>query len=107
MSDSVFMKIIRREIPADIVYEDDDAIVFKDHYPKAPTHLLVVPKKLIPSVADITEEDVPLMGHLLYVAKKVADDLGLLGYKLQFNVGKDGGQEVFHVHLHLMSKFSS
>ena len=105
MEDCIFCKIIAGEIPSEFIYEDDQAVVFKDISPKAPTHLLILPKKHIPSIAEADESDSGLLGHLLIVAKKVAVQLGLKGYNLQINVGKDGGQEVFHVHIHLMSKF--
>lgn len=106
MSDSVFSKIISGEIPTDFVYEDDQVVVFKDINPKAATHLLIVPRKPIATVIDLEDEDQELMGHIFLVARDVAKKMGLEGYKLQINVGEHGGQEVFHLHVHLLSKFS-
>ncbi|MBI5414564.1 histidine triad nucleotide-binding protein [Candidatus Peregrinibacteria bacterium] len=102
MEKTIFQKIIDREIPAKIEYEDEDVIVIHDIHPKAPVHLLVIPKKMIPTVMDATEVDEELMGKLIFTAKNVAKKLGLSGYKLLFNVGKEGGQVVPHVHLHLL-----
>jgi len=103
MSDTIFGKIIRREIPADIVYEDDLALAFKDITPVAPTHILVIPKKPIPKLEDSTPEDQALLGHLLLTAKKVAADAGLTnGYRVVINNGKHGGQTVYHLHLHVL-----
>lgn len=100
----VFCKIARKEITADIVYEDDDIIAFRDMHPIAPVHILLIPKKHIASVADITEQDALLMGKMIYTAKKIAEDLKISekGYKLLFRVGEHGGQEVGHIHLHLI-----
>ena len=103
MDDCIFCKIISKQIPCDFVYEDDQCVAFNDLHPKAQTHLLIVPKKHIPTVADMKEEDSVLMGHLLLVAKKLGDSKKLSHYKLQFNVGKGSGQEVFHIHLHQTS----
>ena len=103
MSDTIFGKIIRREIPAHIVYEDDLALAFKDITPQAPTHILVIPKKPIPQLDAATTEDQYLLGHLLLTAKKVAQQVGLSkGYRLVINNGKDGGQAVDHLHLHIL-----
>ncbi|MBU0457869.1 HIT domain-containing protein [Patescibacteria group bacterium] len=104
--DTIFHKIVKKEIPTDIVYEDEEVLVFKDINPKAPTHLLLIAKKdedFVPSIADLTEETerVPLM--LIRKAQKFAADNGIDGYQLKFHVGKGGGQEVFYLHLHLMS----
>lgn len=85
------------------MFEDDVCVVFRDINPKASTHLLIVPRKHIPTIADMKESDEKIIGHLITCAKNIAANMNLSGYKLQFNVGKDGGQEVFHVHLHLMS----
>ncbi len=103
--DSIFMKIIRREIPAAIQYEDDDVIAINDINPIAPIHILIIPKKFIPTVNDITEADAPLVGKLFLVAKHLAAEKGVAegGYRLVMNVGKDGGQTVFHLHLHLIA----
>ena len=101
--DTIFGKIIRREIPADIVYEDDLALAFRDVTPQAPTHILVIPKKPIPKLAEATDADAALLGHLLLTVKKVADQEGLeKGYRVVINTGEDGGQTVFHLHLHLL-----
>jgi histidine triad (HIT) family protein len=103
MSDTIFGKIIRREIPATIVYEDELALAFEDVNPQAPTHLLVIPKQPIAKLEEATESDRALLGHLLLVAKKVADDAGLKnGYRVVINNGSDGGQTVFHLHLHVL-----
>ncbi len=102
-TDTIFSKIIRREIPADIVYEDDLCLAFKDISPQAPVHLLVIPKKPIPKLADAVAEDHKLMGHLLLTAKRVAEQAGLTnGYRLVINNGADGGQTVYHLHLHIL-----
>ena len=101
---SIFTKIIQREIPSDIVYEQEDIIVIKDIHPQAKTHLLIIPKKEIATINDLTQADRPLIAEMFFVAKKVAKDLWIdAGYKLQFNVGKLAWQEVFHLHLHLLS----
>ncbi|MCT4617148.1 MAG: histidine triad nucleotide-binding protein [Candidatus Gracilibacteria bacterium] len=101
---SIFTKIINREIPADIVYEQENIIVIKDIAPQAKIHLLIIPKKEIPTINDLEETDRDLIAEMFFVAKKVAKDLGVdEGYKLKFNVGEKGGQEVFHIHLHLLS----
>ncbi len=103
MSETLFSKIIHREIPADIVYEDDLAIAFKDINPQAPVHILVIPKKPIPQLAAAESEDHALMGHLLLTAKRVAQQAGLEnGYRLVINNGSDGGQTVDHLHLHIL-----
>lgn len=103
MSDTIFGKIIRREIPADIVYEDELALAFKDVNPQAPVHLLVIPKKPIPQISLAEEADEQLLGHLLIIAKKVAADAGLgNGYRLVINNGDDGGQTVYHLHIHVL-----
>jgi histidine triad (HIT) family protein len=103
MSDTIFGKIIRREIPAAIVYEDDLSIAFKDINPQAPTHILIIPKKPLPQLDAATEEDRVLLGHLLLRAKQVAAQAGLTnGYRLVINNGDDGGQAVAHLHIHLL-----
>lgn len=103
MTDTIFSKIIRREIPADIVYEDDLCLAFKDIAPQAPVHILVIPKKPIPKLADATPEDHALMGHLLLKVKQVAEEAGLEnGYRVVINTGDDGGQTVHHLHLHIL-----
>lgn len=103
MSETIFSKIIRREIPADIVYEDDLVLAFKDVTPKAPVHILVIPKKPIPQLAAAESQDHALMGHLLLTVKRVAEQVGLKqGYRVVINNGADGGQTVNHLHLHLL-----
>jgi histidine triad (HIT) family protein len=103
MSDTIFGKIIRREVPADIVYEDDLVMAFKDIAPQAPVHILVVPKKSIPEIAAVESEDRDLLGHLLLTAKQIAEQEGLEGgYRLVINNGPEAGQSVDHLHLHLL-----
>ena len=100
---TLFQKIADHEVPADIVYEDDRCVAFRDIDPKAPTHLLVVPRKPIPSLAELTEEDGPLVGHLFVVARQLAEEEGLDGgYRTVFNCGDDAGMAVPHLHLHLL-----
>lgn len=100
---SIFTKIIHREIPADIVYEDEQCVAFRDIQPVAPVHILVVPKKEITSVDALTEEDVPLVGHIFLVIQKLAAEQGLVnGYRVVTNCGPDSGQTVFHLHFHLL-----
>ena len=101
---TIFKKIIDKEIPADIVYEQDDIIVIKDINPKAKTHLLIIPKKEIPTINDLESEDRELLAEMFFVAKKVAKELWIQDwYKLLFNVWKNWWQEVMHIHLHLLS----
>ena len=100
--DCIFCKIIAKELPSDIVYEDKDIVVFKDIHPKAPIHHLVVPKVHIQSIAHLEANHNEVISKLIYTAKKVAQDEGLAGYKLVFNVGREGGQVVDHLHLHLL-----
>lgn len=102
-TDTIFSKIIRREIPADIVYEDDLALAFRDVNPQAPVHILVIPKKPISQLAESNADDGVLLGHLLLVAKQVAEKAGLNnGYRLVINNGADAGQTVYHLHLHIL-----
>ena len=104
MSKTLFEKIIDREIPADIIFEDELSIVIKDISPQAPTHLLIIPKKVIPKLSDSTAEDQSILGHLMLVAGQIADQLGLdETFRLVFNNGAKAGQSVFHLHLHLLS----
>ena len=104
MSKTIFEKIIAREIPADIVYEDDSVLAFRDVNPKAPTHVLIVPKKPIARLAEAGPEDEALLGHLLFKAREVAASLGLnkSGYRLVINNGRDGGESVPHLHCHIL-----
>jgi histidine triad (HIT) family protein len=107
MIETIFSKIIRKEIPADIVYEDDLALAFRDVVPQAPVHILIIPKQLIVSIAAATTADAALLGHLLLIVKRVATQEGLEnGYRVVINTGEDGGQTVFHLHLHLLGKRS-
>lgn len=101
--DTIFGKIIRREIPADIVYEDDLCLAFRDITPQAPVHILVIPKKPIPQIELAESEDHALLGHLLLIVKRVAAEVGLTkGYRVVINNGADGGQTVNHLHLHIL-----
>lgn len=104
MSDTIFTKIIAREIPATIVFENERVIAFRDINPQAPVHILVVPKKPIPTINDITPEDAPLVGELFVVAAQLAREEGIAdeGYRTVFNCNTHGGQEVYHIHLHLL-----
>jgi|TARA_B100001142_G_scaffold6949_1_gene6996 histidine triad (HIT) family protein len=104
MEATLFEKIINREIPADILYEDELSIVIKDISPQAPTHLLIIPKKVIPKLSDATDEDQNILGHLMLVAGKIAEQLELdETFRLVVNNGAKAGQSVFHLHLHLLS----
>lgn len=101
---TIFGKIIRREIPADIVYEDDQCLAFRDVNPQAPTHVLLIPKKEIARLADADAEDQSVLGHLMLVAGKVARKLGVGdAFRLVVNNGADAGQSVFHLHLHIIA----
>jgi len=101
---TIFKRIIDREIPAQIVYEDDQSLAFRDVRPQAPVHVLVIPKKEIPALAAAGDEDSSLLGHLLTVVRRVAVQEGLAenGYRVIINCGRDGGQTVDHLHLHLL-----
>lgn len=101
---SIFKKIIDREIPAQIVYEDDQCLAFRDIQPQAPTHILLIPKKEIPTAQDVKEEDAKLMGHLMTRIPLIASQEGLSekGYRLVINCKDEGGQEVPHLHIHIL-----
>ena len=100
---TVFSKIIAGEIPADVLYEDDICLAFRDINPKAPTHFLVIPKKEIVSLADLSDEDEAIVGRCVLVASQVAESEGLVGgYRLIANTREDGGQEVMHLHFHVL-----
>jgi histidine triad (HIT) family protein len=100
---TIFKRIIDKEIPADIIYEDDLCLAFRDISPQAPTHVLVIPKKEIASVAALGDEDQALIGHLYLVIRNIANELGLRsGYRVVVNCGADGGQAVDHLHFHLL-----
>ncbi len=101
---TVFSKIIAREIPADIVYEDELVLAFKDIAPAAPVHILIIPKREIATVNDITPDDEPALGRMFTVARQIAQDAGIAadGYRLIVNCNHHGGQEVWHLHMHLV-----
>jgi len=102
--DCIFCKIAKKEIPSNIVFEDEDIMAFKDINPIAPVHVLIIPRRHIASVADIKDTDEALMGKMIVAAKKIAEEMKIAenGYKLLFRVGKNGGQEIGHIHLHLL-----
>ncbi len=103
MPENIFQKIISREIPADIIYEDDLCLAFRDVSPQAPTHVLIIPKKPIKSIDQVADEDVELMGHLWLTIRNLANELKLeKGYRVVANCGWDGGQTVDHLHFHLL-----
>lgn len=104
MSETIFSKIIRKEIPAKIVYEDDLCLAFHDVSPQAPVHVLVIPKRPIMSLEQLTDDDGPLLSHLWLVIRQVARDLGVAesGYRVVVNCGQDGGQSVDHLHFHIL-----
>ncbi|MFO0013184.1 MAG: histidine triad nucleotide-binding protein [Planctomycetota bacterium] len=104
MSETIFSRIVRKEIPAAILYEDDRAMAFRDIHPQAPVHFLVIPKQPIPSLAAIGEDHKELVGHLQWIASKVAFEQGLAegGYRVVTNIGSDGGQSVPHLHYHVL-----
>lgn len=102
MAETIFSKIIAREIPADIIFEDDDCLAFRDVNPQAPTHFLVIPKKPIPKLSDAAPEDQSLLGHLLLVANRVAAEQGLTDFRLNVNNGAGASQTVFHLHIHVL-----
>lgn len=103
-NDTIFGKIIRGEIPADKVYEDEELLAFRDVNPAAPTHVLIIPKKLIATIDDASESDAALVGRLMLRAAAIARDLGIAddGYRLVMNCRQHGGQTVYHIHLHLI-----
>lgn len=100
----IFCKIIQKEIPADIIFEDKEVLALKDIHPLAPVHILIIPKRHIESVNDLTAEDEVLAGKMILIGNKIAQDLQIAknGYKLLFRVGEWGGQEISHIHLHLI-----
>ncbi len=106
MSECIFCKIIKKELKADIVFEDESIIAFNDINPKAPVHILIVPKKHIESIIKMKESDKEIIAELIWRAKELAEERGLEGYKLVFNCGKKGGQEIDHIHLHLLANNS-
>lgn len=104
MEDSIFTRIIKREIPAKIVYEDEFVIAFEDISPQAPIHIVIVPKEQIPTINDISNDNAFIMGKIILVAKQIAfeNEIAESGYRLVFNCNADGGQTVFHIHCHLL-----
>ena len=102
MADSIFGRIARGELKADVVYEDDRALAFRDVNPQAPTHILVIPRKPIERLSAAESSDAPLLGHLLDVARKVASQEGLRDFRLVVNDGAGAGQTVFHLHVHVL-----
>ncbi|GAK87832.1 YcfF/hinT protein [Vibrio ponticus] len=102
--ETIFSKIIRKEIPADVVYQDDLVTAFRDINPRAPSHILIIPNKLIPTVNDVEADDELMMGRMFTVAKKLAKEEGVDqdGYRLIVNCNAHGGQEVYHIHMHLV-----
>ncbi len=101
---TIFKRIIDREIPADIIYEDDQCLAFRDINAQAPTHIVIIPKKEIPSLAQVEIADEQLLGHLLVVARKISEQLQLTnGYRTVINCGPDAGQTVHHLHVHLLA----
>ena len=104
MPDTIFSQIVRGEVPADVLYQDELVTAFRDVQPQAPTHILVVPNKPVPTVADVTDADEPSLGRMIRVAARLAEEEGIdqEGYRLIINCRAHGGQEVYHVHLHLV-----
>jgi len=104
MQDCIFCKIIREEIPSEVVYEDQNILAFKDIHPVAPVHILIIPKRHVESVNEITEEDAKTIGEIFLVIQKLASESGVSasGYRVVTNIGDDGGQEVGHLHFHLI-----
>ena len=101
----VFCKIVNKELPAKVVYEDDLVMAFYDINPQAPVHILIVPKEHIPTVNDLEERHKELIGHIFLVARKIAQDMGFAekGYRILINCNRDGGQEIYHIHYHLFA----
>ncbi|SEN04331.1 histidine triad nucleotide-binding protein [Lihuaxuella thermophila] len=104
MDNCIFCQIVEGKIPSEKVYEDEDLLAFRDINPVAPVHVLIIPKKHISSLLELTEEDQPLAGKILHAAQKIARQLGLAekGFRVVNNVGEEGGQTVFHIHFHLL-----
>lgn len=100
---TIFSRIINGEVPADIFYQDSQVVAFHDTSPKAPMHFLVVSRKVIPSLSSLSESDGPLLGHMVYVAQKLAKQVGSIdGFRIVSNCGKNGGQTVDHIHIHVL-----
>ena len=102
MEDCLFCQIVGGQIPSKIRFEDEQVVAFDDIHPKAPVHILIVPRQHLASLAQAENDDQALLGHLLLVAKQLASDLKLPGYRIQINTGREGGQVIDHLHLHLM-----
>ncbi len=104
MADNIFTRIINKEIPADIVYEDDLCLAFRDVNPQAPVHILLIPKKPLDTLSNAAADDQALLGHMLLVVGRIARELKIDGaFRLVINNGKEGGQAVFHVHMHILA----
>ncbi len=103
--DCIFCQIVAGKVPSDIVYRDEEVVAFRDINPVAPTHLLIIPKKHIPSLAHLPDAEIPLIGHMVKVANQLAREGGVAesGYRLVINCGEQGGQLVLHLHMHLLS----
>jgi len=103
--DCIFCKIVAGEVPADIIYQDEEIIAFHDVHPQAPTHLLIIPRKHIPSLSHLIDADIPTVGHMIKIANQLARDGGVAesGYRLVINSGREGGQVVPHLHIHFLS----
>ena len=104
MEDCLFCKIVAGKIPSQTVYQDDQVFAFRDINPQAPVHVLIIPKTHITAVSDITKEHIPLLGHMVVIANQIAQSEGIFekGYRLAINCGKEGGQAVAHLHIHLL-----
>ncbi len=104
MEDCIFCKIINNEIPAELIFEDDRIVAFNDVNPQAPIHILIIPKEHFASLNDIPEEKEDILGHILLRARQIARNLGIdeQGYRIVLNTARDSGQEVFHIHFHLL-----
>ena len=105
MSDCLFCRLVEGEIPSDVVHEDDDILAFRDIKPQAPCHILIIPKRHIATLNDLTPDDAPLVGRILLTARRLAAEEGFAeaGYRTVFNCNRAAGQEVFHIHLHLLA----
>jgi len=104
MSDSIFTQIINKEIPANIIFEDDKSIIIEDISPQAPIHYLAIPKKEIKGISDLTETDLEIISHLLMTIKREMDNLKIKDYRLVINNGSEAGQTVFHLHIHILAQ---
>ena len=104
MTETIFTKIVKKEIPADFVFESEDIVAFRDINPQAPIHILIIPRKQIETISDLQPEDSNMVGRMILTAKQIAENEGLAenGYRLVFNCKEDGGQDVYHIHLHLL-----